>query len=224
VAAGRTPEADGGIIVRALDPATGREIWTSSVDTRTVGLCDYVVGGAGKVYVAGCEFDAANGEARLVDREAPHLRGGKVGLLEASWTKMELALRKQIQDWTAQGVSGQILSFTPEQAYGYRLAESGQGEVFAHGENDWVQPLLLPKQVHALVATQGHVVIAGTNDRQHDSEGGFLTLWNGKTGKRAVEISLPAPPVFDGLAVAGGRIYISLQNGELVSWASHGRP
>ena len=44
----------------------------------------------------------------------------------------------------------------------------------------------------------------------------MLAAFNGKDGTKLAEHKLEAPPVWDGLAAAGGRLFISLKNGSVV--------
>ena len=39
-----------------------------------------------------------------------------------------------------------------------------------------------------------------------------------ETGKQIAQYTLDAPPVFDGLIAAGGRVYVSLANGAVECW------
>jgi outer membrane protein assembly factor BamB len=220
VAAGRAPDADGGIAIHALDVLTGEKLWQSKVGGEMVGMCDYLVGGSGEVFLANCAFDARTGNQRTIAEDAQHLRGGKVGLLEASWTKLDLALRKQIQDWTANGCAGQLLAFDEKQCFGYRTTEDGEALLFGEGPFAWTQPVDAPRQIRALAATSDFVLIAGSNQRFVEAEGGFLHIHRAKNGSKTAEMALPSAPVFDGLAVARGKIYISLQDGSLISFGS----
>jgi hypothetical protein len=131
--------------------------------------------------------------------------------------KVDLALRKQIQDWTANDARGQLLAFTPKRSVGYRLSESGEGSLFAQGASTWERRLDLPWQAQALVATPNHVVVGGAKDRYRRQAGGFLQIHQIHDGELIAEISLPAPPIFDGIALARQHVYVALQNGCLVS-------
>ncbi len=44
-------------------------------------------------------------------------------------------------------------------------------------------------------------------------KGVFLRIVNAADGKTVSQISLPAMPAFDGMSTAGGKLYISLQDG-----------
>jgi len=47
-------------------------------------------------------------------------------------------------------------------------------------------------------------------------KGGVLAAFSTRDGKKLAEYKLPAPPVWDGLAAAGGCLYISLENGKVL--------
>ncbi|WP_197441604.1 outer membrane protein assembly factor BamB family protein [Thalassoglobus neptunius] len=213
-AAGRAPDADGGIVVRALDAASGHPIWSSKVDASQFrGVCDYVVKDGNVVCLGNQRFDAITG-ALLVDQssELTHLQGGKVGLLEASWTKHDLALRKDIQTWSAQGASGQLLAWSPKTTASYN-AEANMLSI--DGEFTHELPLESPSQLTALVITDSYIVAAGGVDRSDETRGGFVQLIDLASGKVKAELTLPAEPVFDGLALSGNCIYVSTQAGQL---------
>ena len=38
-------------------------------------------------------------------------------------------------------------------------------------------------------------------------------------GKKRFECKLDTPPVFDGISAANGRLFVSLENGELECWS-----
>jgi len=48
--------------------------------------------------------------------------------------------------------------------------------------------------------------------------GGVLLVMATKDGRKLAEYKLPAPPVWDGLAAADGKLYIALTNGDIVSF------
>ena len=50
--------------------------------------------------------------------------------------------------------------------------------------------------------------------------GGVLMVVSAATGKVLAEHKLPAAPVQDGIAVAGGRVYVSLADGSLMCFGA----
>ncbi len=56
-----------------------------------------------------------------------------------------------------------------------------------------------------------------TEDRTTvDDEESFLYLYSVKEGEELAKFKLPATPVFDGMAVAGGGVYVALKDGSVV--------
>jgi len=51
---------------------------------------------------------------------------------------------------------------------------------------------------------------------EQGAKGGVLLAVNAEDGKTQADHSLPAPPVFDGMATAGGRLFIALKDGSVL--------
>ena len=49
-------------------------------------------------------------------------------------------------------------------------------------------------------------------------KGGVLAAFSTGDGKPLGEYTLPAPPVWDGMAVAQGKLYLSLSDGQVVCY------
>jgi outer membrane protein assembly factor BamB len=80
-------------------------------------------------------------------------------------------------------------------------------------------------RITALVRAGDVLFVAGSPDVVDPADphgawegrkGGVLAAFSTSDGKKLAEYKLPAPPVWDGLAAAGGRLYISLQNGKVL--------
>ena len=52
--------------------------------------------------------------------------------------------------------------------------------------------------------------------RWQGGRGGILWALSREDGARLAEYDLPAGPVFDGMAAAGGRLYVALTDGSIV--------
>jgi outer membrane protein assembly factor BamB len=222
VAAGRSPDSVGSISVTALHPRTGRVVWTESVSDDYFGLCDFLIGDGKRVYLSNWQFDPKTGENQAADPGATYLRGGKVGLLESSWTRIEMALRKRIHDWTLGDARGQLLAFSRGETFGYKWTEDGSSKtlpsmLFASGKNRWSVELPDTGQIEALIITRDALFAAGPRDRLNRKQKGGVLLSVSKTQGRSLgEIPLPAPAVFDGLAAAYGRLYVATEDGKLL--------
>jgi hypothetical protein len=72
-------------------------------------------------------------------------------------------------------------------------------------------------QVEALIRAGDSIVTAGPVDRSKRGESkGFIKVFSADKGEKTSEIELPVPPVYDGIAAAYGRLYVTLANGDLV--------
>ncbi len=83
----------------------------------------------------------------------------------------------------------------------------------------------LPVRIRAMVKTQEKLFVAGPPD-ELDPEDPYASF-EGRRGARLVAVSsqqgkqlsvceLPSPPIFDGMIAAGGKLFVSLENGQLV--------
>jgi len=70
----------------------------------------------------------------------------------------------------------------------------------------------------APAAAGGTVLVAAGRvcDEKSGKVSGFLWLIGREDSKKLAELPLEAPPVYLGLAVAGGRVYVALQDGSVV--------
>jgi len=50
----------------------------------------------------------------------------------------------------------------------------------------------------------------------HGKKGALLWVVAAEDGQKLAEHKLDSPPIFDGLSVAGGRLYVSTQDGRLL--------
>jgi outer membrane protein assembly factor BamB len=221
-AAGRAPGADGGIHLHALETRTGRQLWSRALSSVAMGgLVDLLVGGDDVLCLAGRQLDWKTGEDRQ-EKGRAWLRGGPAGLLEASWTRLPLGLRKGIQSWTYGKTSGQLLAWSPDRLVGYDTHSSGRtvrksddDVLFSEGEKGWKAALTSPMQVEAMILAGDRVWMAGPVDRLHRRTGGFLRGVALSDGRTAEEIRLGSPPVYDGLAASGGRLFMSSEDGSV---------
>ena len=83
----------------------------------------------------------------------------------------------------------------------------------------------VPLRAEAMVLTRDCVVLAGppdvldAKDPQAAFEGragGIVAVYARTSGKKAGEVKLASPPVFDGLAAANGNLYVSTRDGKVV--------
>jgi hypothetical protein len=100
------------------------------------------------------------------------------------------------------------LNFVPD--FQKRTTGKGEDAGFSWKTN-------MSKRARAMLRAGDTLVIAGG-----DVKGGFLKTLSARRGAALGEQPLGASPVWDGLAVAGGRLYAALENGTVVCLG--GRP
>jgi len=106
---------------------------------------------------------------------------------------------------------------------GYLLFKVPPGQ----GEPDW--QVRVPIRVTAMAATPDQLAIAGAPDIVDPADplgafearkGGKLRLVSTTDGSTKQEHDLDSPPVFNGIAVANGRMFVSLKNGRMACFAA----
>ncbi len=240
--AGRTSELDGGIRVCALDVASGDALWHENIpraelkkgarlDKRRLSeqgaLGDILRSDGRYVYMRGWRFDLKTGAKKFYYNWKGGLRpSNKTGFLDASMKR----------PWSHRGVAGQMLvasqattcGFMSLQKEGWQLAyftAPGKGEyrIFARHFDAKGQPNKekpgwtiekCPIAAEAMAIAGSTLFVAGPPD-ELEPEGGLLWALSVADGRKLAEVELDAPPVFDGLAAAGGRLYVSCKDGSL---------
>ena len=243
-AAGRAPDADGGVVLAALDPATGNPFWRKTINEGLGGQSDVLTSDAKSLYLLGHEIDPLTGETRRLydpagkpdapetcllirSKEAERfLASSHYGLADATWTRNGLARRKNMQTWRYHGLSGLLMAFAGTGIAGYQnltISDSSKADKnvnridYAAGTNTaWTASFPQWMQVDAMALTSDALLASGPVDwkRKADRKG-FLHAFSLKDGIKRADLSLPAPPVFDGLAAAYGRAYVATEDGAL---------
>ncbi len=216
VAAGRAADADGGIFVWSLDPIDGSVNWTRQINHDVFGVEQLLVADGADLFYANWRLSIADGTGGpLPLSQATHLRGGKMGLLESSWTDIDLALRKGLHDWTQGGHTGQLLAFDLAAVVGFRMSEDGEGVLFC-SQPHWQTSLPEGRQAICLALAGPHHLLVAESHRKSETPTGWLRLLDRATGATLQELELPAAPNFDALAIAGEAIWLTLASGQLV--------
>jgi len=212
-AAGRAPDADGGIHVHALEPLSGEPRWSVRMDDDDfVGVSDYLVGDGENVFL--CEWRFQTDGTHGSSEDSVHLREDNVGLLESSWTKIDLGIRIRsgmtMQFWRARGERGQLLAFCDEAEEIAVFEQSGR-TLSLKGASGW--SVETRGQPTALAMTATHVIVGGGDSRGDDADGGYVWLLDRTDGTLAQEIELPSTVVMDGVSAAHGELFVSTRDG-----------
>jgi outer membrane protein assembly factor BamB len=108
--------------------------------------------------------------------------------------------------------------FTPG-SKGYQLFAKNVGTK----KSTWLERV--PVRIRAMALAGGRLFVAGPPDvvdakdplgAFEDRKGGLLYRMDVTTGKKLAEHKLDAPPVFNGLAAASGRLFVSTTKGDIV--------
>ena len=130
-------------------------------------------------------------------------------------------------------VYGRLLVFNEEKVFGYGRAgvhwsnqlQDGRYRVFSlrrdGSEAVWEKPV--PIQVRAMILADKTLFVAGPPAHyaygpsgDEGSQTALLVAFSAEDGTKLSEQTLDASPVFDGMAAANGRLYLSLANGRVV--------
>ncbi len=121
--------------------------------------------------------------------------------------------------------------FTPGEQ-GYLLFARGIGpgadRAVRRGEAEGAWSQRIPVRVRAMALTADRLLVAGPPDVVDPKDplgafqgrkGGLLYVIDAASGERLAEHTLPSPPVFNGAAVAGGRLFLAGEDGSLACFA-----
>ncbi|MFO7901415.1 MAG: PQQ-binding-like beta-propeller repeat protein [Pirellulaceae bacterium] len=266
-AAGRSSFLDGGILVYAVDPATGDVLQKrriDSIDPKTGdmveslmrydmppealgALPDVLVGNGTHVYMRHLKFAPDSLKYRSAVEDLPEKRGKRehqsvgahlmsvAGLLDDSWFNQTY--------WSVDGRSqSKLLVFDEETACGVKpfpgTARHSRA-IFVPGRKGYTlfandRPkhakrwsVKIPVRARAMVLAGETLFLAGPPDLvpEDDPYAAFegklgAKLWavSATDGERLAEYELASPPVFDGVAAARKRLYLSTENGTVLCY------
>jgi len=266
-AAGRSSFLDGGIYIYAVEPATGKVLKRScldSIDPNTHdmvtakaaydmppdalgALPDILVGDGSAVYMRHLKFNptdlsavsAAIPNAKKRRGAFPYVGSrlmSEAGLLDEAMFNQTF--------WTVDGkAQSSLLVFDDEAAYGFTpFAQKARHNraVFRPGTSGYtlfaekrpghgaLWSVKVPVRASAMLVAGPTLLVAGTRDVVEPDHpwaaiegraGGVLWAIATDTGRKMAEYSLDAPPVWDGLAAAAGRLYVATADGKVICFA-----
>ena len=131
----------------------------------------------------------------------------RLGLLADGWYKRPIAMRKNLQLWTAgKRPPGQMLAFNDAVTCGYRASTrvsggdgkmSGAAVLFAKPQKsgkDWSIKLPLGVRIRGMALTQKRLYVAGRLYDAEDSEPrNVVRIYDMATGKMAAEREVEGP-------------------------------
>ncbi len=202
--AGRTSESDGGIAVVALDPATGEFKWGKNIRGADR-MNDMLAVRDGAVGWWSLRFDAKSGDRAAVDTQGINLGG----MIDPTWTVV--SVRKSGNAFAVGKTVGNILAWDDKYVASPRSLVARDKE-----QPLWTTSYGRTETVDAMAVAAGAAVYAGRAPGADGKAAGFLHIFAATDGKQSAQFTLDAEPTYDGLAVANGRIIMTLQNGSVV--------
>ena len=241
-AAGRSSQLDGGIHMYGLDAATGEIRHQKKLEgpDYKVGdfdenfrlpmgsLPDVLVSDGTTIYMRTKGFDA-----ELKEKNAKPTLRTRSGLLDDTYFKR--------MQWTFGGRDpARLIVHDKRSVYYVRMFDTLRGLdptvyftpgtkgylLFAKNmegkRNTWTERV--PVRIRAMVLAGDRLFVAGPPDvvdREdplgafEGRKGGILYVIDSASGEKLAEHKLPSPPVFNGAAAAGGRLYIAQEDGRI---------
>ncbi|MFK5924836.1 MAG: PQQ-binding-like beta-propeller repeat protein [Verrucomicrobiota bacterium] len=241
--AGRSTGAESGIVVRAFKPKTGELLWSqviayqkgfrgdhtndvmylagdhlylmkSILDRKTGELVenaynDYVV--KVRQWRRDQREAVAQGKPVPPQPKAPEqqrmVNQGIEGLANPNWTK--LGNRRRVTT-TLEGVKGNILAWDDQ-----LIVNPGHAADRKNSKPLW-NSAGPDEQVTAIAVGKNAVVFGGGYYPEDGTSQGYVRIVDRSSGKVTSSHRFPAPLVYQGLAIEGGKVYATFENGKLV--------
>jgi len=222
-AAGRHTKADGGVYVYAAEPESGKVIWEKRITVQCL-LAHLLVSSRRSVYMHSLEFNPKTGANSLWDHRRDKskkcLLGGKnTGFLAGG------PRHKNGGAWSYGRVQGYHLVFNQNRTYVtgdrklWRGREGFEGiQAFSNDrqEKEALWRIAVPVAGIRVMILAGNLLFVGGVGADNTHDKGKLQIFSAENGRKVHECELAAPPVFDGMAAAYMRLYISTEDGKVL--------
>jgi hypothetical protein len=245
VCAGRTSTVDGGFELYALNIRTGKQVWQKkpTIGERRPfifrSVNDIMLSDGTYAYLKGWRFDLKTGEngPNLGRKnEAEYMRIGRPSMLDNAWCRFRSLYHNRQSDWKYggyYGIRGLLLTQNKETLFGiYTNFRSGKEatqlfcivpkfeKVERYMKNKakpvWTADMPFPAQIEALVHAGSTLFAAGPINREDRTKKGFVCSYSAADGKKLGTADLPFSPVYDGMAAAYSRLYVSTMDGTVL--------
>ncbi len=218
------------------DPETGKQPEQYGPAYMPGALGEILTGDDQHVYLRDMVFDARGGRQ---PKGNPHLLT-LTGFLDGSWphrsywifgTRCSISTGCSGRDRNL--ISGRLLVFDKSMIYGYGRAkihwsnqlQDGPYRLFAlnlgEGTQQWAKPVAI--QVRAMVLAENVLFVAGPPadaadgpQPRDEKQAALLVALSASDGTEMARYRLGSSPVFDGMAAAWGRLYLSTTDGKLL--------
>jgi outer membrane protein assembly factor BamB len=214
--AGRTSESDGGIALVALDAATGKTVWARQIGVGALRMNDILSIKDGQLAWRYMRIDKTTGKM-LAPASLPTLKdtgggGGKLegGIMDGTYTMANN--RRAGQSFELGGKRYDLLAWNDRLAVAPQLVLSSDGQK----EVARIYTLGYPRATALALAPNAAVYCLRSSQYAQPGAKGMLKTVSLETGKAIQELPLPGPTTYDGLAIAGGKVFVSLQDGKMM--------
>jgi outer membrane protein assembly factor BamB len=237
-AAGRHGRGDEGIYLYAVDPFMGKVLWEKcwrNIDFWDSGFMvnDVLVSNGKSIFMSLWMYDPGTGEKNGKWQGEQYLRSGTGNQKVAVMSQGFLYDRKDgvwlerydATYWYCRGASALLLAFTDDRIFGITTDRKMRPdfELFAKRCGDAADPekdaplwsTRVPAGTQALLPAGSTLFVAGPGDKANP-KGGMLWSYSVADGSKLSELRFGDAPVFDGLAAANGRLYLSTQGGKIL--------
>ncbi|TKJ35491.1 MAG: hypothetical protein CEE38_15075 [Planctomycetes bacterium B3_Pla] len=218
------------------DPETGRQPKQSAPATMPGARADILTADDSHIYLRDMVFSKRGVN---VGEGKPHLFT-LTDFLDDSWTHRSFwifgtkcSISTGCSGRDRNLIYGKLLVFNESTIFGYgrkqvhwsNMLQDGPYRIFAVGRaepaNHWEKTV--PIQVRAMVLADKVLFVAGLlaeeidgPDGPDESRGAVLMAISAADGAELARCPLDCPPVFDGMAAAYGRLYVSMKDGSLL--------
>lgn len=232
--AGRSTSTSGGIALVAFKPGTGETVWAKQLDTTTPGFIDVLAIRDGELAWHSTRLDPKDGKLL----PPAQLYAGHISMLDGAW--MGGYNRRSGGGLMLGRMCGSAMSWNQELviAPGYAVARAKvdapkpdpkagakHAERFKDADCTWkteFEPQTPWARIYSTALTGNRALYAGSvfnGWAKGRYDGSFIWIKSALDGKKTQDaIRLDAAPILDGLAIAGDRVYLALQDGSLVCW------
>jgi outer membrane protein assembly factor BamB len=221
------------------DPETGRQPEQFTPAAMPGARADILSSDGGNIYLRDMPFDRHGAE---ITETSPHLFTLN-DFLDDSWphrsywifgTRCSVATGCSGRD--KKLIYGRLLVFDESKIYGYgrkqvhwsNQLQDGAYRLFvvdrSNGARQWEKPVKI--QVRAMVLADNVLFVAGPSfdavtgpEAPDEKQGALLVAVSASDGRELAQCRLDSSVVFDGMAAAYGRLYISMKDGSLLCLA-----
>ena len=222
VSAGRATETDGGLALLSLSPDTGKQIWASRAENSPGFQNDLLRMNGGKLVMHTLQMDPATGTGLVTQKSPP--RNGLNGWMDGSWTRIHAgrsgglsfgSVAAELLAWDSQTLFG--FSMKTKSLFALPLDKTAGSNPPVRTDYAWQTPQR-NVQPGTLIRASDALIAAGTvlDYDMSSPPKGLLWIASAETGQSVSEVPLSAPPTYGGAALAGDRIYVSLEDGSVV--------